>query len=389
MGEIDIYRKLQQCIDRMPVGMPEVPSGADIRILKHLFTPEEAKIAVHLSALPEPSKRIHKRVLKAGIQITHDQLIEILDRLYNKGAIMGGPLLTMLVFDKKQKYYSLAPLAVGMFELQANNIKLEMAEAMHQIFNDGFVDEYLRNPPYQIRTIPIEKSITPERCVGSYDDIRKLISETKGPIVLNSCVCRDGKDLVGEKCKLTDVRACCIALESIADYSIDRSNNAGTSANVLTKDETLKLIDQFEDIGMVLQPENVQHPKFICCCCGCCCGVLSNLRKLDRPSDWIVSNYYAEVNRDLCTGCKLCEKRCQMGAVHVVDKIAIVDLTRCIGCGLCVPKCKAKAISIKVKSKTVKPTKTHDGMYVKIMMHKRGPLGSLKMVGNIIAGKKV
>ena len=35
----DIYRKLQQHLDKMPVGFPSVKSGADIRVLKHLFTP--------------------------------------------------------------------------------------------------------------------------------------------------------------------------------------------------------------------------------------------------------------------------------------------------------------------------------------------------------------
>jgi hypothetical protein len=34
-----------------------------------LFTPEEAKIALELSALPEPLERIHKRLKKTGITI--------------------------------------------------------------------------------------------------------------------------------------------------------------------------------------------------------------------------------------------------------------------------------------------------------------------------------
>jgi len=42
---IDVYRKLQQHIDkRMPVGFPQSESGTDIKILKNLFTPEEASI---------------------------------------------------------------------------------------------------------------------------------------------------------------------------------------------------------------------------------------------------------------------------------------------------------------------------------------------------------
>ena len=53
-----IYRDLQRYLDRLPVSYPETESGVELRILKHLFTPEEAKIAMHLSMLPEPLERI-------------------------------------------------------------------------------------------------------------------------------------------------------------------------------------------------------------------------------------------------------------------------------------------------------------------------------------------
>jgi len=49
---MDIYRQLQRSLDEMPVGFPASSSGVEIRILKRLFTPEEAGLAVALSALP-------------------------------------------------------------------------------------------------------------------------------------------------------------------------------------------------------------------------------------------------------------------------------------------------------------------------------------------------
>ncbi|MBY9009017.1 MAG: 4Fe-4S ferredoxin, partial [Candidatus Lokiarchaeota archaeon] len=56
---IDVYRKLQQHIDEhMPVGFPQSESGAEIRFLQNLFTPEEASLTLNLSALPEPIERI-------------------------------------------------------------------------------------------------------------------------------------------------------------------------------------------------------------------------------------------------------------------------------------------------------------------------------------------
>jgi hypothetical protein len=72
----------------MPVAFPESESGLDIRLLRHLFTPDEAEIALELSALPEPLERIHKRLKNKGISI--EDLEKSLDNMVKKGAILGG-----------------------------------------------------------------------------------------------------------------------------------------------------------------------------------------------------------------------------------------------------------------------------------------------------------
>ena len=65
-----IYRDLQQHLDKGPVGYPATESGVDIRLLRHLFTPEEARIATCLSNIKlEPIKRIHPRTTKSGIKM--------------------------------------------------------------------------------------------------------------------------------------------------------------------------------------------------------------------------------------------------------------------------------------------------------------------------------
>ena len=42
----ELYRELQRHLDRMPVAYPATESGVEIRILKQLFTPEEARLAL-------------------------------------------------------------------------------------------------------------------------------------------------------------------------------------------------------------------------------------------------------------------------------------------------------------------------------------------------------
>ncbi|MHA1106573.1 MAG: hypothetical protein ACTSPN_12775, partial [Promethearchaeota archaeon] len=58
----DIYRKLQQHLDTLPIGYPSTKSGTDLKILKFIFTPEESLIGINLRLIPEPLKTIYRRV---------------------------------------------------------------------------------------------------------------------------------------------------------------------------------------------------------------------------------------------------------------------------------------------------------------------------------------
>jgi ferredoxin len=49
--------------------------------------------------------------------------------------------------------------------------------------------------------------------------------------------------------------------------------------------------------------------------------------------------FYAELDADPCTGCKLCDLVCPSGAITMVDRKAVIDDPLCIGCGRCVDRC--------------------------------------------------
>lgn len=40
-----------------------------------------------------------------------------------------------------------------------------------------------------------------------------------------------------------------------------------------------------------------------------------------------------------CIGCKICEKSCEQGAIHVEDNLATIDYDKCTTCGVCAEKC--------------------------------------------------
>ncbi len=54
---------------------------------------------------------------------------------------------------------------------------------------------------------------------------------------------------------------------------------------------------------------------------------------------------YAVVERARCTGCRLCEQVCPVGAINVTY-VAQVDKERCTGCGICAENCPLGALSL-------------------------------------------
>ncbi|MCP4629986.1 MAG: hypothetical protein GY850_41735 [bacterium] len=80
-----IYAKLQKHLDNQVLGFPATRSGVEIKILKHIFTPEEAGIACCSSYKYEPLESIYSR---AGHLIDSvDELEKKLDDIQNKGGI--------------------------------------------------------------------------------------------------------------------------------------------------------------------------------------------------------------------------------------------------------------------------------------------------------------
>jgi len=375
----DVYRRLQQHLDRMLVGFPATESGVEIRILQRLFSPEDAEIALQLSVIPETLDRIHRRLRKTGIST--GKLEEVLDRLADKGAILGGRHLDR---GDGKKRYSKAQLAVGIYEFQVDRLTAELQRDFEQYMDEAFAEAFHTKTTPQLRTIPINESVIPDRRVGTYDGARRVIEESDGPFAVINCICRQGGDLRGEPCRQTEARRVCLTIGSMAQGCID----AGLG-QAKTTDETLKLLDRADEDGMVLQPENSRDPHFMCFCCGCCCGVLSSVKKFPRPAEYVHSNYYAMVDSDLCTGCETCVERCQMDALAVEGDACVVNGDRCIGCGLCVSTCPSDAMHLVERDDAAVPPKNTQALYRQIMTERFGTWGTAKIMARAMLGLKI
>jgi electron transport complex protein RnfB len=170
VADSTLYRTLQKHLDRMPVGYPPTQTGVELRILQHLFAPEEAEVALHLSMLGEPIERVHRRVAKYSLE----DLQKILDRMEHRGTVMISDV-------KGKKAYGNAPLAIGMWEFQVERLTPELIEDMEEYSEAGFRKELVAGAVPQMRTVPVQKSLPlqDKYPVGDYDVIRKIVENTR------------------------------------------------------------------------------------------------------------------------------------------------------------------------------------------------------------------
>ncbi|MFX1326311.1 MAG: 4Fe-4S binding protein [Promethearchaeota archaeon] len=347
--ETDVYRELQQHLDSLPVGFPATESGIEIRLLKHLFTPEEAKIASHLKFSYydfEPLDSIYDRLVLSGFEISKEELESHLENMAKNGAIMS-----------LNKTYGAALFLMGMFEYQVNKLTKEFVKDTKQYIDEVLLVHMSKSLPLQIRTIPVGVTIEHDIEIPTFDDVLEIVNTVERPIAAFNCVCRQAMETIGKPCKTTSRLETCMGFGHIGQMYI----NSGW-AREISLEEAIEILKQNEKDGLVFQPGNCQKPSFICSCCGCCCEALSTIRERDNPADLVATNHYAEVEPDLCSGCGTCAERCQMEAI-IFDEISTVDRRRCIGCGSCIVGCPSEAILLLEKERKFNPPETMKEFY--------------------------
>ncbi|MGD2187140.1 MAG: 4Fe-4S binding protein [Desulfobacterales bacterium] len=367
------YIKLQKHLDNQAIGFPATRSGVELKILKHIFTPEEAEIACCLTYKFEPTETIYER---AGQLVdSPEELQKYLDRIQKKGGIESR-------IKNGKMHYCNAPLVVGMYEFQLDRLTPEFIKDFNEYTsNKNFGIAFLSTKLPQMRTIPVAKSIHQQHNVSTYDEVATLIQAAEEPFVIFECICRKKKSMEGHSCRKTDRKETCLGVGNLARMALQSG-----SGREITREEAMSIITKNQKQGLVLQPSNTEKAEFICSCCGCCCGMLSVHKFLPKPLDFWASNFQAAVDRETCEACGACEKRCQVGAVRVSEEkqAAVVNLDLCIGCGVCVPNCPTKSITLVKKPDVVKPPPTREDLHEIIMANKKGRLGKLKLTGKLI-----
>jgi Na+-translocating ferredoxin:NAD+ oxidoreductase subunit B len=327
----DIYYKLAEYLDQLPAGFPGTESGVEIRILRQLFSPEEASLAVHVSLLAEEPRVI---AFRAGISVEEaDHILKEMDR---KG----------LVFSVKTKnntmQYRMQQFVVGFWEQQVYSLTPQLARDFEE-YLPAFINLDVWQKVPQLRVIPVNKSVNVENNILPYEQVLEMINEYS-EFTVHDCICRKEKLLLGEGCNKP--------LESCLSFGkTEERNKRLNRGRAIGRSEVFDILNRAEKAGLVLQTGNAKKAVYICTCCGCCCGVLRSIKKDTRPASRVSSPFIAKFDSDKCSGCGTCIDRCQMDALTVIDGNTHFNPDRCIGCGLCVNTCSEGALTLLRKPK--------------------------------------
>ncbi len=327
----NIYENLRDHLDRLPVGFSKTESGVEIDILKKIFKPEEAEMAIHLQPEPETIEDFCQRT---GISMKRAE--GMLEKMAKKGQIFR-------LRREGKVNYSAAVYLPGIWEYQLNKLDEELSELTEKYYYEALGKDITKGRIPIFRVLPVDELLSKETKIMPYDSVKEIVRSQK-TIALADCICKKERRLTGYACKHID--NACILFSQMATYYVE--NGLGKFATV---DEALDALDRAEKDGLVHSPQNSKHPMFICNCCGCCCVSLRRISHLNLPASQVVqSEYYCICDEELCTGCEICLDRCHVNANYLQDDVVTINRDQCIGCGLCVSVCPEDALQLIRKS---------------------------------------
>ena len=331
----EAYLILRDYLDRFPIGYPKTSSGIEIKILKRLFTEEEAEIAVLLAPIPEKASQIARRG-----KLDRTYLEEKLESMTKKGLIFR-------IHREGKTLYNSTPFMIGLYEYSVKKIDKELAKMFKEYYDTAFLNEMGAGNVPGFKVIPIGETIDANTVLYPYHKLRESIRKAR-KISVTECICRKEARLNGEGCNYPIET--CLSFGVAAEYYIENGLGREISA-----DEAIKIVEQADEAGLVHAGANSKHLSNICNCCPCCCASMKGITKkgLDKHK-FLNAMFESIIDQELCIGCGNCIDRCPVDAV-ILEDYASVDREKCLGCGLCASVCPEGAITLYLRKDGEEP----------------------------------
>ena len=350
------YHKLREFLNQFPIGFPSTDSGVELKILKRLFSPEEAEIANQLTPVPEEASDIAARIGKSA-----EPLATRLEAMAQNGLIFRirrGPKTMFLA----------APFMIGLYEYSVKKIDRELAELFKQYYDEAYQEEMGRSNVPGFKVIPLQQNLQADLALLPYHKIEEDIRSAR-IIAVTECVCRKEAALTGHKCKHPTEN--CLSFGVAAEFYIE--NGMGRE---ITADEAIEIVKKADESGLVHAGANAKHLSNICNCCPCCCASMRGITtKGQGRHKFMNALFEAIVDESQCTACEMCLDRCPVNAI-TVEEYANVDRDRCLGCGLCASDCTMEAITMSLREDREEPFERTFDMGMAILKAKQAKMGS-------------
>ncbi|MCP4761624.1 MAG: 4Fe-4S dicluster domain-containing protein [archaeon] len=337
----EAYEELRDYLDKFPLGYPKTESRVEIKILKSLFSEEEAKITILISPIPDLSTRIIRRISKQ-LSIEEDEAQLKIQKMAKKG------LIFRTIRDGKTFYNSI-PFMIGLYEYSVSIIDKELAKLYKQYYDEAYLKEMGASDIPGFKVLPIQKNISSDLVIYPYLMLTDQIKKAR-VISVADCICRKESILNDIGCDYP--METCISFGVAAEYYIN--NGIGRE---ITADEAIKIVEDTDKAGLIHAGANSKHLSNICNCCPCCCASMKGITHLGQDKHKFLNAIFKSVvDVELCIGCANCIDRCPVDSIKL-DKndIASIDIEMCIGCGLCSGVCSENAISIHLRENFEEP----------------------------------
>jgi ferredoxin len=136
----------------------------------------------------------------------------------------------------------------------------------------------------------------------------------------------------------------------IREIDMDYLTGPDTSGmEKLTKEQALASLREHEKEGLCHTVWTFVAPFIggICNCDRSDCGAMQSTIVHNFPT-MFRAEYVAEVNPELCSGCRQCMRVCQFGAIgySAGNRRIYIDQNHCYGCGICRANCVKDAIRL-------------------------------------------
>jgi NAD-dependent dihydropyrimidine dehydrogenase PreA subunit/predicted transcriptional regulator len=336
----EIYVKLRDYINNNSIGFPGTSSGVELKILKRLFSTEDAETVLKLKPSQE-RETVDQIAKRTGLD---KNLVEKeLELLSKKG-------LVFRIRRDNTTIYNLAPFMIGLYEYSVEKIDEDLAQLYREYFDTKFLFQLAKFNVPGFKVIPIEETIESDTVLVPYQKLKQSIKEAR-VISVAECICRKESRLIKSDCNTEHPMENCLSFGAAAEYYIE--NGIGRE---ITADEAIKIIDEADEAGLVHAGANKTHLSNICNCCPCCCGLMRGITQFGFDKHKFMNAIFESIiDKDLCIACNSCVERCPVDAITIEEDFAVVDRNKCLGCGLCHRTCPEEAITLQLRQDRMEP----------------------------------